>query len=104
MDEIDDVVVFNDFSVDLHLKLVVGHQLEHSLGNILVYYEVSTSFKHNFHPTFLARLGLLLISFFDAELSFGRIDGKQRVVSAQISEIGSFIIASVEEELLKAIG
>lgn len=44
----DYIVISYFLFVDLHLKLVMSHQLKHSLWNIFIYNQKTTCSRHNF--------------------------------------------------------
>lgn len=91
MDEIDDVVIFDGFSLDLHLEFVVRHQLEHPLWDVLVYDQVSSCLQHRLgfiiRPSNLCFIAQLIVSLLDGYLNLGRCDRKRRFVAAEYSVV-----------------
>lgn len=70
MYEVDNVMIPNSLFVDLYLKLIMSHQLENSLWNVLIYDQKSSSCRQNFCliHAFFEILAWLLIAFFEVGL------------------------------------
>jgi hypothetical protein len=95
--EIDNVVIFDGLSINLHLELIVWYQFEDSLGNILVYDEISTRFQHSLDTTFLTHLYLLVIFLFYRHFDLWWVDRKLRIVSSQIAIAKLMMIPTIQE-------
>lgn len=82
MNEINHIVVLYSLTLDLHLELVVRHQLKDTLGNVLVDDQVTTSRQHYLSTTAFTDIfdPLLLFPLLDGHLDTRRVDGKGRIV------------------------
>jgi hypothetical protein len=106
VNEVDNVMILDCLSLYLHLELVVRHQLKHSLGDVLVYYQVATCLHHHFLLPRTANIVVvsLLVSLLDSHLYPGRVYREGRVVVAQLSMVYFAVVGAIEKEFFKAVG
>ena len=104
MDEIDDVMIFDGLTVDLHLKLVMRNQFENPLGDIFIDDEVTACFQHGlFNSALAAYIDIFLVSFFYGHFGFGRVDGVAGIAAVQAGVVFD-LDGPVEEELFETVG